>query len=111
MKLFLDDERSPKDVLNYLNNPIYNENWVIVRTFKDFKEFILNNGIPNVISFDHDLADFDGKDEFTGMSCVKWLVNYIMDNNTNLPDILIHSRNNVGGENIEKYFLNFKKHY
>lgn len=55
--LFLDDFRMPSDAFNYKPNPMYNnESWVIVRNYDQFIECITKNGIPEIISFDHDLG-------------------------------------------------------
>jgi len=112
--LFLDDLRTPLGVSLYSSNPIYKyEKWVIVRNYIDFINIIMEKGLPNLISFDHDLSDFyniDGeKIEKTGYDCAKWLVNYCIDNNLDLPDYLVHSWNNVGSKNIVSYIENYKK--
>jgi hypothetical protein len=51
-------------------------------------------------------ADFEEK---TGYDCAKWLVDYCIDNQANLPDYLVHSANPIGKKNIESYLENFKK--
>jgi hypothetical protein len=57
MKLFLDDNRKPYDVFKLTINPVYeNNNWDIVKTYEDFTSYIEKNGIPEMISFDHDLS-------------------------------------------------------
>ena len=110
-RLFLDDLRNPKDCLTYIENPVYNENWEIVRTFNEFKEWILNNGLPDLVSFDHDLADYDSLgNEFTGKDCANFLVDYCLDNNCILPNFLIHSANPSGVINIGSLLSNFKKY-
>jgi len=45
-KLYLDDVRCPKT-----------EGWDIVRTYDDFVSWITKNGLPDEVSFDHDLAE------------------------------------------------------
>lgn len=122
--LFLDDFRVPEDTFNYTGNPIYNkESWVIVRNYEQFVKIIQVSGIPEIISFDHDLADFhygvqdhvdedfyDICEEKTGYHCAKWLINYCMDNNEKLPStILIHSMNTVGAKNIKSLFDTYLK--
>lgn len=69
-----------------------------------------------MISFDHDLADEhywkQNTGEFvekTGYDCVKWLIEYCMDNDVDLPKFYCHSMNPVGKENIERLLKNFKK--
>ena len=47
-KLYLDDIRIPKT-----------EGWVIVRTYDEFVNWITKNGLPEEVSFDHDLAEIN----------------------------------------------------
>ena len=123
--LFLDDERVPLDCLRYTYNTIYIDvDWVIVRNYNDFVSYISNHGLPEIISFDHDLADihyrncnhvdkmdYESLDEKTGYHCAKWLIDFIISNDLELPKILIHTMNPVGRENIDRLFKNFKKHF
>ena len=127
--LFLDDIRHPYDCISYMPSPgIYAKwKWEIVRNYDEFVSHILENGLPDIISFDHDLADeayspkmYEGTEEYnklyetfkekTGYCCAKWLVDYCMDNGLKLPEFEVHSMNPAGGENIKKYLENFKKH-
>ena len=56
--LFLDDIRNPLDAYSYTNFSLFlKENWNIVRNHDQFVEWITTNGLPEFISFDHDLAD------------------------------------------------------
>lgn len=122
--LFLDDFRIPADTFNYTGDPIYlKKDWVIVRSYNEFVEYINLNGLPEVISFDHDLADvhydvqdhvdqdyYDTVTEKTGYHCAQWLINYCMDNNKELPkDIMIHSMNPIGSQNIKSLFKSYLK--
>lgn len=121
--LFLDDIRMPAEVYGYTNTDIYLlDNWIIVRNYDEFIKHIEENGIPNIISFDHDLGfehyeeqkniDYNQFTEKTGYDCAKWLINYCLDNNLNIPTtILIHSMNIVGVENIKSLFNTYKKLY
>ncbi len=82
-----------------------------------------NNQLPDLISFDHDLGDYQAlhsagyiegdlpENEKTGYHCIKYLIDYCMDNNLKLPECIVHSANTVGKENIEKYIENYKKHH
>ena len=105
----------------------FNSEFVIVRNYDEFVNFIRKNGLPNIISFDHDLADehyssdmhastevynknYETFQEKTGMDCAKWLVDYCLENGLQLPDYVVHSANPVGKKNIESYLLNAKKH-
>lgn len=124
-KLFLDDVREPYWVGNYILpvtiKSIYRENnWDIVRNYKEFTEFILQYGVPGLISFDHDLAEehYDSEnwqdstlgiyENETGYDCAKWLLSILDKYKLPLPQIICHSMNPVGKENIESLFKNYK---
>lgn len=113
--MFLDDLRNPQDV-TWVNLP--KVDWVVVRNYAQFRDYIETNGFPKFISFDHDLADehyagtgYMGSSysEKTGYDCAKWLVEVCLDSWTELPDFVVHSMNPVGKKNIEAYLNNFKK--
>ena len=122
-KLFLDDVRMPKDVFNYIPDPIYNSEWVIVRNYDEFVKVIEANGLPELLSFDHDLADehydpsmYNHKEysklvfkEKTGYDCAKWVVEFCMNNNYFLCDFKCHSMNPAGKKNIITLLENFRK--
>lgn len=90
-------------------NPIYLEEWVIARNYSEFITLVTFKGLPDIVSFDHDLAfeHYDGGEqergyeEETGADCAKWLVNYCNENSLDLPECWIHSMNPVGAENIK----------
>ena len=115
IRLFLDDERFPVDCKNYAYNfgidcSIYDEKWAIVRNYKDFTGFIEIFGMPKVISFDHDIADYDdNRKERTGTDCANWLIEYCFDNVVKPPEYYVHSANNVGREYISGKLENLKK--
>jgi len=134
--LFLDDERFPylekgrhnidKKEFTYLSayayssyEPFRTEKWVIVRSYDAFVAHIKENGLPELIAFDHDLADvhydnneiyYDRKIEKTGFHAAKWLCDYCQDNNMLFPRYVIHSWNPQGKINIESYIENYIKH-
>lgn len=130
-RLFLDDERNPVDCAKFMYNRgvdcrIYHEEWTIVRSYGQFVDWIHKNGLPDLISFDHDLGDvlqlkidlpieqwfdLEEKREFTGMDCAKWLVNYCMDNNCSLPEYIVHSWNVSGCDNIKGLLIGFEKNF
>lgn len=121
-RLFLDDWRIPQDCAQYMwqrkvDCTIFHENWDIVRSFGQFKNWIIKNGIPNIVSFDYDLADVEELKEelnieewfnlnenkvYTGLDCAKFLLNYCNDNKLKFPDYIIHSVNPDGTEEIKK---------
>ena len=56
--LFLDDIRQPEQVYKYTGVTLFIfMEWVVVRNFEEFKKHIEKNGLPQFVSFDHDLAD------------------------------------------------------
>lgn len=81
-----------------------NRSFIHLKNYNEFKDFISTHGLPNFISFDQDLGL--GK---TGYDGAKFLVEYCLDNNLELPDYKVHSQNPVGKENIEKLLENIKK--
>lgn len=121
--LWLDDIRDPttekwnNEIAKYIINPL-TVDIIWVKNYNEFVKYLNKYNLPNIISFDHDLADehYDyfeeevGKyEEKTGMDCCKFLVNYCLDNNLELPQFNIHSANPVGAENMRKYLVNFLK--
>ncbi len=133
-KLFLDDVRQPKDCCNYMpNKQFYWDNeFVIVRNYDEFAKVVTeryeDGEFPEVVSFDHDLADehyrpsmynpdghysnyyHDGTfKEKTGYECASWLITFCQDKGVRLPRYIVHSMNPVGGENIMKLLENFDR--
>jgi hypothetical protein len=117
--LFLDDFRMPKDAFEYTKLQIYlSVEWIVVRNYYAFITIIQNKGIPDALSFDHDLADehyvqqkvYDQYSEKTGYHCAEWLIYYCIDNKKELPaTILIHSMNPAGSLNIKSLFDSYYK--
>lgn len=132
--LYLDDIRTPSETL-----PGYN-NWVVVRSYSEFYEYLLHNGLPDLISFDHDLADEHIEDYFnqmqvmgwqspnyekykekTGLDCAKAMCEVYelsmsidepdSQSSENFPICVVHSHNPVGAENIKSYISGYIKHY
>jgi hypothetical protein len=106
--LFLDDIRFPFEVYEYTHQPLYlQEKWEIIRNYNGFVEWITKNGLPDFISFDHDLADISFDNEKTGYECAKWLVDYCLDNNLVCPKFYCHSMNPVGRDKINGLLMQF----
>jgi len=118
--IWLDDVRNPhtNDWLRFspLEKPF---DTVWLKSYKAFTEWITENGLPDGICFDHDLADFYYNPEKyqetviwhekTGYDCAKWVVDYCIDNEVDLPKWYTQSANEVGKENIDKYLINYMK--
>jgi hypothetical protein len=129
--LWLDDIRDPKDNMwhNWLAtrevNPFhYDITWVT--NYNDFVAWIKSNGLPDVICFDHDLGEDVARERVSnGMSkrqarikkretksgheAAKWLVDYCIDKDLDLPTWRIQSANPVGAENINSLLTNYAK--
>lgn len=118
--LWLDDIRNP--FINLEKKvPTEDGSLVWVRSYDEFTYWITTYGLPDIISFDHDLADehYDYNKERsdndlyiekTGMDCAKWLVSYCMLHNQPMPITYVHSANPVGADNIRYLINNYKKH-
>jgi len=91
--LFLDDCRSSYGIS------------VDVINFEQFKKTIEEKGLPDAVSFDHDL----GENEPDGTTCARWLCNYCLVNKLTLPKWSIHSGNPVGAANIRSILESFEK--
>jgi len=96
MNVYMDDLRS---------GPMYypdSKNWVIVRTVADV-ETLLKLSIVEDLSLDHDM----GLGQDTGYDLCKWMVETEC-----FPsgEIVIHSANPVGAENMKCLLDNAKKH-
>lgn len=97
--LFIDDERFP---------PRDRRLWVIARDWEDVMMALRIHGMPEFISFDHDL----GEDSHTGHDVAKLLVELDMNGESDfkLPpefDFYVHSQNPVGKANIEHLLRNY----
>ena len=124
--VFLDDYRQPQDAYGHTRMMEYlEEKWVVVKNYVEFVDLIVENylegRLPKIVSFDHDLADahyLEQKDinyekfkERTGYDCAKWLLNFCIDTDTELPRWMVHSMNPAGKENIKSLLTNFKCEY
>lgn len=104
--LFLDDVRKEP------------QGWDVVRSYEAFVDYIEANGCPDVISFDHDLADahyfqyleweksgkefdYNRPEEKTGYHCAK----YLLEKNLIPSRVIVHSYNPVGARNIYNLFV------
>lgn len=131
-RLFLDDVREPAHVADYMPSmakEYVSHQWVVVRDYHEFIDAIRELGVPEVISFDHDLAhehytpqeywsDYDASKayqeakeykEATGKDCATWLCEYLDRDNLPLPTCYVHSMNPVGADNIRAVLNSYKK--
>jgi hypothetical protein len=122
--LWLDDIRDPfKSEWNVKIQTIFGKEndlqIVWLKNYDEFVQWISKNGLPDIIGFDHDLADehyrpsmYDQDEHYsnyyhdgtfkekTGYDCAKWLVEYCQNNNLQLPRYFVQSMNPVGKNNI-----------
>ena len=96
--LWIDDFRNP---VKYV---IGDYDIVWVKNYDDFCKYINENGLPDIICFDHDLGE-----EKSGYDCAKFVVNYCQKQNLDIPDYDIQSYNNVGKDNIRSLLNNWHK--
>lgn len=121
--LLLDDIRTLNVVRSYTNLPSDLYPWILVRNYDEFKTCIENEGIPNFVSYDHDLSDYHYKaaselhndgminydlyTEKTGYHCAKWLVDKCINENIKHPPYTVHSMNPIGKANIISYIESY----
>ena len=105
-KLFLDDIRTIEMVYDKSEESKFD----IVRTYDEFVQYIISNGLPNFISFDNDLGlDKHGNVAPDGYAAAKWLVYESELDLINL-EFKVHSANPVAAEQIKGLLNNYKKH-
>jgi hypothetical protein len=96
-KLFLDDERVPEDVtwITMHDGP-----WDIVRSYPEFRAYIDEHGIPDVISFDNDL----GPNVLEGYHCAEHIADCIVYGILPKPEgfqYTVHSMNSIAVDRIK----------
>ena len=103
--LFLDDNRNPENdkFKSFLPDTDYQKiDWVT--NYTQFALYIQVHGLPDIISFDHDLGV-----EKSGKDAANFLVEYCLDNDLPLPEFYAHTANPVGEKNIMGLLINFKE--
>lgn len=93
-KLWLDDIR-----------PAPGGDWIVAKTYTQFVEIITTKGVPDFVSFDHDLGFESDGTEKNGYDCAKWLV----DQGIELAGWNVHSANPIGRANIDKLLKRHKQ--
>lgn len=115
--LWLDDVRDPYKYLSkksktgaFLRNKEfydslmsqYDVDFIWVKNFEEFASFIEKNGLPEFVSFDHDL----GAGLKKGLDCAEWLIGYCRQRNLKLPKFFVHSANPNGQREINALLNN-----
>ena len=124
--LWLDDVRNPfkNNWLALAPRRDY-DNVVWVKSYDEAVKWVSDNGLPYAMCLDHDLGiprqlelraqgytkrkSRKLAKEKNGYDFAKWIVNYCLDNNEDLPYFSSQSANSVGRENIIKLLTNFTK--
>ena len=92
INIYLDDIRHPPS----------NRDWHIVRSYDQAIAWVEKHGMPDYISFDHDLGE-----EKTGYDFAKWLIDQDEQGIAKFGpgfDYAVHSANPVGAKNIRELF-------
>ena len=113
--LFLDDFRTPQMAFHVTPDSRYNVlQWKTAKSYDEFVKLIAHYGMPQLVAFDHDLADihyakcqrslseqeYDQLKEKTGFHAAKHLVNLCVEQGLDIPEYLIHTQNYHGGKAI-----------
>ena len=101
--LFIDDLREVSYISNIVS-PFVESDWKVCRTSSDAISCVIEHGIPEFISFDHDL----GEEDTVMVFLKKWTVLFPLNK---FPDYYIHSSNPVGKENIESFVRSFNNSF
>ena len=102
-KLFLDDIRTPEMVYT----KTVAKDFVVVRNYAEFVNYIKQNGLPEFISFDNDLGlESNGEIAPDGYAAAKWLV-YESGFDIRKLQFKVHSANPVAGEQIRGLLNNY----
>lgn len=120
--LFLDDERKVEDVSWIVYPPC---EWIVVRSYQQFVDVIIQSGVPQRVSFDHDLADqhyaeyvnstktgffnYNKILEKTGYHACKWLIEHCLEKKIPFPEYYIHTMNPIGKTNIQSLIDSYRK--
>ena len=108
--LFLDDERMPTEV-TWENIP-HTVEWTIVRNYREFCHILESKGLPEMVSFDHDLQDYSPHypKERTGLDCARYMINFCRAHDLDLPNqYWVHSMSPVGRMNIRRELFSYEE--
>lgn len=128
--LFLDDERNPYDsrTMAYMKmrgGPDYkNMIWEVAKNFEEFQLIVDQKGIPEFISYDHDLSSehydvsmYHGEDAYneksvnftekTGRECAEYLCSKLQG--APHPRYIIHSMNPLAVSRITGVIRDYNK--
>lgn len=137
MKLFIDDERQPKDVTWVQYESV--DGFEVIRkaeTFVDFMQMVKAGNLPKVVSFDHDLQlgytseaevpeciidyadhhEISNRWEVTGKTMLEFMIDRLLDlvdageidaEDIKQIQVFFHTQNPVGRKNMEALWNGF----
>ena len=76
-----------------------------VKSYLEFTNWVAENGVPDMVCFDHDLGE-----DMSGYDAAKFLIDLCLENGIKVPDWNIQSANPVGIQNINQLMKNAKKY-
>jgi hypothetical protein len=97
-KLWLDDQHDEPEMV-FRHPP---KDFIAARSSAEAIQLTQEKGLPNFISFDHDLG---GPDD--AMKYISWISHALYD--STVPDYQVHSANPVGRDNIVSKMESWKK--
>ena len=109
-KLYLDDLRDPSHTYGeaFVRGEVEAEFapalWVVARSTEEAKKLVLDRGMPEVMSLDHDLG---GQDR--AMDFLVWLAREYWDGSQPIPMVVVHSANPIGSENLRSFADSWKR--
>lgn len=107
-KLFIDDDPS-RAVGHFVPEKHWSGEWVRAASFNEMVAVVSRRGMPELVSYDHDLSDehYDPEvpqsdyREKTGLDCAKWMASAFRELGMIHPHpFLVHSMNPGGKANI-----------
>lgn len=127
--LWLDDLRDPFTdnwLRDYAPAFINKEGVIWVKNYEDFVAWIMENGLPTLIAFDHDLGEDLGRERvaggmskrqsrklkkgtLTGHHAAHFVIDYCVKNDIPAPNFVVQSANPVGADNIRGLFQSYIK--
>jgi hypothetical protein len=104
VKLFIDDDAGKPGIASFRNPP--DDSWMVARSSSEAIALIKAHGVPEIISFDHDLGLLVDGSVDTSMKVIDYLIDNHYDSEV---EFLIHSQNPIGALNIEAKIKSWKK--
>lgn len=104
--LYLDDIRKPRHTYgnHQSHNDTYWKNWTLARSSEEAKQLVLERGMPELMSLDHDLGGDD-----TTFVFLHWLTREYWNGTDPAPRYRIHSANPEGCVNLEAFMKSWRK--